>query len=71
MLIPNPYYPVYEQAPQLAQARVLYMPLLAENQYLPDLDAISPEDRKNARLLLVSYPNNPTGATAPDWFYES
>lgn len=70
VLIPNPYYPVYEQAPQLAQARVLYMPLLAENQYLPDLDAISQEDRKNARLLLVSYPNNPTGATAPDRFYE-
>ena len=42
ILIPDPYYPVYEQAPRLAGADVLYMPLKPENHYLPDL-----EDRKS------------------------
>ncbi len=70
ILIPDPYYPVYEQAPRLAGADVLYMPLKPENHYLPDLEAISQEDRQKAKLILVSYPNNPTGAIAPDSFYE-
>ena len=46
------------------------MPLKPENHYLPDLEAISQEDRQKAKLILVSYPNNPTGAIAPDSFYE-
>lgn len=70
VLIPDPYYPVYEQAPRLAEADVMFMPLKPENNWLPDLEAISPEDRKKAKLILVSYPDNPTGATAPDSFYE-
>lgn len=70
VLIPDPYYPIYDQAPRLAEANVLYMPLKQENDYLIDLDAISEADRKNARLMLVSYPDNPTGAVADDAFYE-
>ena len=46
------------------------MPLLAENDYLPDLDAISVEIADKAKLLWVNYPNNPLGATAPLAFYE-
>lgn len=70
VLIPDPYYPVYEQAPHLAGAEVLFMPLRAEIGYLVDFDGIPEEDRRRAKLMLVSYPNNPTGATAPDSFYE-
>ena len=70
VLIPDPYYPAYDQAPHLAGAEVLYMPLKQENDFLIDLDAISEEDRRKAKLMIVSYPNNPTGAVAPDWFYE-
>ena len=44
------------------------MPLKKENQYLIDLDDIDEEDAKKAKLMVVSYPNNPTAATAPDWF---
>ncbi|MCF0260264.1 MAG: aminotransferase class I/II-fold pyridoxal phosphate-dependent enzyme [Erysipelotrichaceae bacterium] len=70
ILVPNPYYPVYVDAPRLAQADILFMPLKAENDFLIDLDAISEEDCRKAKMMIVCYPNNPTGATAPDWFVE-
>src|SRR5690606_19453986 len=34
------------------------------------LDAITPEDAKRAKLMFINYPNNPTGAVAPDGFFE-
>ncbi|UNT95689.1 pyridoxal phosphate-dependent aminotransferase [Allobaculum mucilyticum] len=67
-LIPDPYYPAYYDAPKMAQGEVLLMPLLEENDYLIDFDAISEEDRRKAKMMLVNYPNNPTGACAPDEF---
>lgn len=68
VLIPDPYYPIYGTAPRLAGAEVQFMPLTEENDYLIDFDAIEhPEDVK---LMYVSYPGNPTGATANDAFYE-
>ena len=69
-LIPDPYYPAYLDAPRMAEADVLFLPLKEENDYLIDFDAISEEERKKARMMLVNYPNNPTGAVAPDWFIE-
>ncbi len=69
-LIPDPYYPAYLDAPRLAQADVLFMPLKEENDYLIDFDAISKEDREKARIMLMCYPNNPTGACATDEFME-
>lgn len=70
ILVPNPYYPVYVDAPRLAQADILFMPLKEENDFLIDLDAISKEDCQKAKMMIVCYPNNPTGAIAPDWFIE-
>jgi LL-diaminopimelate aminotransferase len=70
VLIPDPYYPIYAQAPALAQAQVLFMPLKEENDYLIDFDAIPEDERKKAKMMIVSYPNNPTGAIANDAFYE-
>ena len=46
------------------------MPLLEENDYLIDFDAIDPEIARKAKMMIVSYPNNPTCAIAPDSFYE-
>lgn len=46
------------------------MPLLEENEYLIDFDAIPEEIAKQAKIMYVSYPNNPTGKKAPDSFYE-
>jgi LL-diaminopimelate aminotransferase len=70
VLIPDPYYPIYGTAPKLAGAKVVYMPLLEENNYLNDFDAIDEQTAKKAKLMYVSYPNNPTGKKAPDAFYE-
>lgn len=69
-LIPDPYYPAYLDAPSMAEADILFMPLKEENDYLIDLDAITEEERQKGKIMLVNYPNNPTGACAPDWFVE-
>lgn len=69
VLVPNPSYPVFKDGPLIAGARIIDMPLLEENNYLIDFDAISIEDAKLAKLMIVSYPNNPTCAAANDEFY--
>ncbi len=70
VLLPEPCYPVFRDGCALAGADVHYMPLLEENNYIIDLDAIPEELAKKAKLMIVSYPNNPTCALAPDSFYE-
>ena len=70
VLIPNPYYPTYLRGTELAGGEAYFMPLLAENDYLPDLDAIPADIADKAKLMWVNYPNNPLGATAPLSFYE-
>jgi acetylornithine aminotransferase len=62
----EPAYPVYERGALFAGARVHTLPLIRENGFLPDLDAI-PDD---AAIVWVNYPHNPTGAVAPLPFYE-
>ena len=62
----EPAYPVYARGALFAGARVATLPLLRENGFLPDLDAL-PDD---LALLWVNYPHNPTGAPAPLDFYE-
>ena len=68
-LIPDPCYPSYASATQLAGGRVERFPLLRENDFLPDLEAIPPGIARKAKMIWVNYPNNPTGATAPPEFY--
>jgi acetylornithine aminotransferase len=70
VLIPDPGYPVYERGAAFAGGRVRHLPLVAENDFLPDLDAVEDEAWAEAALVWVNYPNNPTGATAPLGFYE-
>lgn len=69
VFVPNPSYPVFKDGPLIAGARIIDMPLLEENNYLIDFDAISIEDAKLAKLMIVSYPNNPTCGVANDEFY--
>ena len=64
VLVPNPGYPTYQVSSEIAGAKVYFMPLLEENGFLPDLDAIPEEVIKSARILWINYPNNPTGAVA-------
>ncbi len=69
-LIPDPGYPIFHVGPMIAGARLYKMPLLRENHYLIDLDRIESTVAHQARLMIVSYPNNPVTATAPPEFYE-
>jgi LL-diaminopimelate aminotransferase len=69
-LASDPGYPVYTGGPVLAGADAVVLPLVPELGFAPDLDAIDPEDLRRARLLFLNYPNNPTGATAPEGLFE-
>lgn len=70
-LVSDPGYPVYFSGPEIAGAEVYSMPLLEENSFLPDLDAIPADVLKRAKMMWINYPNNPTGAIAPDEFFEN
>jgi LL-diaminopimelate aminotransferase len=69
-LAADPGYPVYTGGPLIAGADSVLMPLVPELGFVPDLDAIPAEARERARLMYLNYPNNPTGAVAPDGFFE-
>jgi len=71
VLVPEPAYPVYERGAAFAGARVRFLPLSHENEWLPDLDAIDEEDWERCALFWANYPHNPTGAVAPPWFLEA
>ncbi len=70
VLAPNPGYPIFSIGPQLCDAKVWPYPLLAENGFLPDLDAIPEEIARDAKLMVISYPGNPICKLAPDSFYD-
>jgi len=61
-LVPDPGYPVYKNATIFAGGTPYSMPLLAENDFLPDFDKIPEEVAKKSKLMFLNYPNNPTGA---------
>lgn len=69
-LTPNPYYPVYLTAASSVGAQPYLLPLLEQNNYLPDLDNIPPAVLAKARVLWLNYPNNPTAACATRAFFE-
>jgi succinyldiaminopimelate transaminase len=61
----QPGYPVPDRGATFAGAEVEQLPLLEENGFLPDLDAVPKEMWRRAAILWLNYPNNPTGAVAP------
>ena len=69
-LASDPGYPVYTSGPVLAGAEALVLPLEPELGFVPDLEAIDPMAISKARLMFLNYPNNPTGAVAPEGFFE-
>jgi len=69
-LIPDPGYPVYKTATLFANGFPYIMPLLEENNFLPDLDKIDEEIAQKAKLMFINYPNNPTAAIADKNFFE-
>jgi len=69
-LLPDPGYPDYMSGIALADAETVFMPLRAENDFLPDYSVISEETLARAKLLFLNYPNNPTSATATEAFFD-
>ncbi len=69
VLTPDPGYPIFSIGPELCGMRVERMPQMRRNGYLIDLDAIADEQARRAKLMIISYPNNPTAAVAPPSFY--
>ncbi len=69
-LIPDPCYPVYKSATHLAEGVPYLLPLLETQSFLPDLFSLEDEIVKQARLLFLNYPNNPTAAVSPREFFE-
>lgn len=69
-LVPTPAYPVYNVAMLFAGGESHFMPLIRENDFLPDLDTIPSDVARRAKLIFINYPNNPTGATAERYFFE-
>ncbi len=68
-LVPTPAYPVYHIATLFAGGESFFMPLLSENRFLPDLNAIPDDVAARAKVMFINYPNNPTSAIAePDFF---
>lgn len=70
VLVPDPGYPDYWSGVELARAKMELMPLLEENQFLPDYGSLQKEVIDKAKLMFINYPNNPTGATATEEFFE-
>jgi LL-diaminopimelate aminotransferase len=68
-LVPDPGYAPYSMGAILAGGDVQTVPLLPEEGFLPDLDAIPAAAADTARLMWLNFPNNPTGATASLEFF--
>ena len=69
-LVPDPCYPVFADGPKIAGSEIYFMPQLREYDYIIQLDKIPADVATRAKFMIVSYPNNPTTATAPADFYE-
>ncbi|MBX6395478.1 MAG: pyridoxal phosphate-dependent aminotransferase [Alicyclobacillaceae bacterium] len=69
-LVPDPGYPDYWSGIAMAGAEMVTLPLLEENDFLPDLSKIPPEVARQAKLMFLNYPCNPTGACTTLEFFE-
>jgi LL-diaminopimelate aminotransferase len=68
-LMTTPGYPVYQMGTLFAGGRCHFLPLIRENNFLPDLHEIPPLTARDAKALFFNYPNNPTAAVADKEFF--
>ncbi|MBE9102126.1 LL-diaminopimelate aminotransferase [Vacuolonema iberomarrocanum] len=69
-LVQDPSYPSHTGGVYLAGGQPYFMPLLAENNFLPVLEDIPAPVLVQAKLMVLSYPHNPTAAIAPLDFFQ-
>jgi N-succinyldiaminopimelate aminotransferase len=62
VLMPNPFYQIYEGAAILAGAEPVYLNCKADNNFIPDFDAVSEATWQRCQLIYLCSPGNPTGA---------
>lgn len=65
VIIPTPGYPPYARGTLFAEGTPFFIPLLPENDFLPDLKSIPEDVCKKAKLMWINYPNSPSGVNAP------
>lgn len=70
VLVPDPGYPIYEANVEIAGGNIYPMPLLAENQFLPQLEEIPLEILQKTKMMIISYPGNPVTALADEAFFK-
>ena len=70
VILPDPCYPAFYTGAAIARANVFRVPQRPENGFVLDLDDIPKNVARQAKLMIVSYPNNPTTAVAPASFYQ-
>lgn len=70
VLVPDPGYPVFKSSGIIAGAQIFILPLLQNNGFLPDIDCIPEKVARQAKIIWLNYPNNPTGAVASQDFFE-
>ncbi len=71
VLIPEPLYPPYRSGAIFSGAKIIYLPLLKENNFRPDIEKLSRDILKKTKLLYINYPNNPTAAVADKEFFSN
>lgn len=69
VLMTSPGYPVFGTHSRYYGGQVFNLPLKPENHFLPDLDAVPADVLARAKVLVINYPNNPTGASATPGFF--
>ncbi len=67
VILTDPAYPAYRAAVIFAGGKIVNVPLKESNGFLPDIKKI--ENIKEAKVMFVNYPNNPTSATATREFF--
>ena len=69
VLLPDPGYPIYEAGSLLGEAEIYYYGLISDNHFLPNISEISEDILFRTKFIVLSYPSNPIGASAPKEMY--
>ncbi|MGB3513941.1 MAG: aminotransferase class I/II-fold pyridoxal phosphate-dependent enzyme, partial [Microcoleaceae cyanobacterium] len=69
-LMTVPGYPILGISTVTMGGKIIKLPLLEKNHFLPDFDVLTEQERSQSKLLYINYPNNPTGAVATRDFYK-
>jgi LL-diaminopimelate aminotransferase len=69
VILPEPAYPAFVVGAHMAGAEIYFLPQKEQNGYVMDLSEIPADIAQRAKIIVASYPNNPTTAVADDAFY--